>query len=77
MSTKCSFTYDHADDEVYDISGKALKLTTVDDIKEIIDDLSKYKKITKIDISGNTISDKPSKALAEFIKNSCRIRKLG
>lgn len=68
MSTKCSFTYDHADDEVYDISGKALKLTTVDDIKEIIDDLSKYKKITKIDISGNTISDKPSKALSEFIK---------
>lgn len=44
MSTKCSFTYKHEANEVYDISGKALKLTTADDIKEIIEDLSKYEK---------------------------------
>ena len=70
MSTKCSFTYKHEANEVYDISGKALKLTTADDIKEIIEDLSKYEKITKIDISGNTISDKPSKVLADFMKST-------
>lgn len=70
MSTSCSFSFTHEPKNVYDISGKALKLTTSDDIKEIIQDLSKFEKITKIDISGNTISDAPSKDLADFIKST-------
>ncbi|XBW34838.1 hypothetical protein QEN19_000405 [Hanseniaspora menglaensis] len=70
MSTSCTFTFTHDPKEIYDISGKALKLTTSEDIKEIIENLSKYEKVTKIDISGNTISDEPSKDLADFIKNT-------
>lgn len=70
MSTSCSFTFAHDSKNVYDISNKALKLSTSDDMKSIIEDLSKFTQITKIDISGNTISDVPSKLLADFIKST-------
>ncbi|KAH3903189.1 related to Ran GTPase-activating protein 1 [Saccharomycodes ludwigii] len=67
------FTPVHEDDEVYSITGKALKLTTAENIKPYIDDLLKLKKVTKIDFSGNTIGIEASKSLADAISHHSSI----
>lgn len=63
------FTPVYNDSEVFSISGKALKLTTVEDIQPHLDELSKLNKCAKLDFSGNTIGAEASKALAEFIES--------
>lgn len=69
------FKTDYLENEVFSISGKALKLTTKEDIQPILEDLLKLDKVTKIDVSGNTISTEASLALAECIKNNEKIYK--
>ncbi|QLG73590.1 hypothetical protein HG535_0F01000 [Zygotorulaspora mrakii] len=61
------FQPQHEPSQVYSIAGKALKLTSAEDIEPVIDELSKLSKCTKIDLSGNTIGVGASKALADFI----------
>lgn len=54
----------------FSIAGKALKLTTKEDIQPHLTDLLKHDKITKIDLNGNTIGIDASKALAETIESN-------
>lgn len=61
------FTPVHQDTNVFSIANKALKLTSADDIKPYLDDLSKSERITKLDFSGNTIGIEASSALSKFI----------
>ncbi|CCH60594.1 hypothetical protein TBLA_0D00860 [Henningerozyma blattae CBS 6284] len=60
----------YKDAEVFSIQGKALKLTSEDDIKPILEDLSKLEIVKKIDFSGNTIGIEASKELAKFINSN-------
>lgn len=54
----------------FSIAGKALKLTTKEDIQPYLDDLVKHGKISKIDLNGNTIGIEASKALADTITSN-------
>lgn len=63
------FVPKHLSDEIFSIKGKALKLTTKEDITPILTDLSKLTKVTHLDFSGNTIGIEASAALAEFISS--------
>lgn len=55
------------DQHIYSIKNKGIKFDTESDIKPYIDELSKYEKISKLDISGNTISPECSKILANAL----------
>lgn len=68
------FTPKYEDDEVFSIAGKALKLTTKEDIQPHLDDLAKLKKCKKLDFSGNTIGTEASKALADFLGSTESVR---
>lgn len=61
------FTPVYKEDEIFSIAGKALKLTSKDDIKPHLENLTKLKAVKKIDFSGNTIGIEASAALAEAI----------
>ena len=69
------FKTSYPENEVFSIAGKALKLTTKEDIQPILNDLLKLDKVTKIDVSGNTIGIEASLALAECIKDNEKIYK--
>lgn len=70
-----AFTPHYEDNEIFSIAGKALKLTTKEDIAPIIDDLLKLDRVSKIDVSGNTIGIDASLALAECITNNDKVHK--
>lgn len=57
----------HESSQVFSIQGKALKLTTKEDIQPHLEALEKFEKVTKLDFSGNTIGEEASVALANFI----------
>ncbi|KAL6939602.1 GTPase-activating protein [Hanseniaspora osmophila] len=61
------FKPEHKSSDVFDISGKALKLTSGEDIEPILKDLQKLPTVTKIDFNGNTIGVEASKKLSECI----------
>lgn len=69
------FKTTYEENEIFSIAGKALKLTSREDIQPILDDLLKLDTIKKIDVSGNTISIDASLALAEAIKQNEKINK--
>ncbi|CCD27278.1 GTPase-activating protein RNA1 NDAI_0K00870 [Naumovozyma dairenensis CBS 421] len=60
--------------EIFSIANKALKLTTKEDIQPHLDSLSKYEKVYKIDLSGNTIGIEASKSLSDFISTNSNIQ---
>ncbi|CAL9731940.1 ran GTPase-activating protein 1 [Monosporozyma unispora] len=64
------FQTSYEENEVFSIAGKALKLTSKEDIQPFLNDLLKLDKVTKIDLSGNTISIDASIALATTIKSN-------
>ncbi|AET37695.1 GTPase-activating protein RNA1 Ecym_1469 [Eremothecium cymbalariae DBVPG len=64
-----SCTSRHENSESFSISDKALKLTSEEDIKPHLTSLSELSKVTKIDLSGNTIGIDASIALAKHIEN--------
>lgn len=68
------FVPQHEEDQVYSISGKALKLTTNDDIKPYLKELVELKMCTKLDFSGNTIGTEASEALAKCISDNAQVR---
>lgn len=68
------FEPQHEESEIYSVAGKALKLTSADDIQPYLDELSKVAICTKIDLSGNTIGVEASKALAKFISKNASVR---
>lgn len=68
------FTPTYKDEEVFSIAGKALKLTTKEDIQPHLDSLAKLSQCAKIDLSGNTIGTEASKALAEFIESTDSVK---
>lgn len=57
----------HESSQVFSLQGKALKLTTKQDIQPHLNALEKLEKVTKIDLSGNTIGEEASVAFADFI----------
>ncbi|SCU83905.1 LAMI_0C05270g1_1 [Lachancea mirantina] len=63
------FTPVHETSEVFSISNQALKLTTTEDIEPHLKELEKFSKVTKLDVSGNTIGIEASRSLAEFIQS--------
>ena len=70
MSTsKTSFP----DTEIFSIEGQALKLTTREDIQPYLEKLSKLDKVSKLDLSGNTIGTEASEALASAIESNPKI----
>ncbi|CAI7435467.1 BAD_collapsed_G0043590.mRNA.1.CDS.1 [Saccharomyces cerevisiae] len=68
------FVPQHEEEQVYSISGKALKLTTSDDIKPYLEELAALKTCTKLDLSGNTIGTEASEALAKCIAENTQVR---
>lgn len=64
------FTPEYNDSECFSLASKALKLTSKEDVQSIIDDLTKLEKVSKIDLSGNTIGIDASKALADAITSN-------
>ncbi|AQZ16355.1 RNA1 (YMR235C) [Zygosaccharomyces parabailii] len=64
----------HELSETFSLQGQALKLTTKEDIQPHLDALEKLKKVTKLDLSGNTIGVEASEALADFIKTHDSVR---
>ncbi|CCE64582.1 hypothetical protein TPHA_0I00760 [Tetrapisispora phaffii CBS 4417] len=69
-----NFTPVYNDGEVFSIAGQARKLTTKEDIQFILDDLSSLEKVSKLDVSGNTIGIEASQALARFIKENDHVK---
>ncbi|KAG0671022.1 hypothetical protein C6P40_000379 [Pichia californica] len=55
------------DSHTFSLKNKGIKFDTESDIKPYIDELNKFEKIEKIDISGNTISPECSKILANSL----------
>lgn len=64
----------HEPSQTFSLQGKALKLTTRQDIQPHLDALAKLKKVTKLDLSGNTIGVEASEALADFIRTHESVR---
>ncbi|GAV47745.1 hypothetical protein ZYGR_0I00410 [Zygosaccharomyces rouxii] len=64
----------HESSQVFSLQGKALKLTTKQDIQPHLDALEKLEKVTKLDLSGNTIGEEASVALADFITTHDSLR---
>ena len=59
----------------FSIAGKALKLTSAEDIDPHLDELAKLSTCSKLDLSGNTIGTEASQKLAQFIDSHDSVRK--
>ena len=70
-----AFVPEYESGTTFSIANKALKLTTKEDIQPHLDDLLKLKKISKIDLSGNTLGIEASKEIATTIINNESIYK--
>lgn len=59
----------------FSIAGKALKLTSAEDIDPHLDELAKLSTCSKLDLSGNTIGTEASQKLAQFIDSHDSVKK--
>ncbi|SCV04462.1 LAME_0H18624g1_1 [Lachancea meyersii CBS 8951] len=72
--TSLDFSALHEKNTIFSVANQALKLTSAEEIKPILEDLAKLPKVTKLDFSGNTIGIEASRALAESIQKSPKIK---
>lgn len=77
MATVYESKLEFAEESVFSLKNKVLKLDTYDQVKPYIEQLSNKKDLQKIDLSGNTISPEVSKQLAkEFLNHKNSLREL-
>ncbi|SCU97817.1 LADA_0H08482g1_1 [Lachancea dasiensis] len=72
--TFLDFSALHEPSNIFTIANKALKLTSAEDVEPILNDLNKLPKVTKIDLSGNTIGIEASRALANAILQNTAVK---
>ena len=77
MATVYESKLEFAEESVFSLKNKVLKLDTYDQVKPYIEQLSNKKDLQKIDLSGNTISPEVTKHLAkEFLNHKNSLREL-